>query len=130
MPQQHHMAQQSDYHMQMQRGQMPQQTAANSGANLHHYPAPQQSPVPDLKNRIPPPSYNDSMQYVQQQRQPSSFMSPPPGQASNYTIQSQQMMQSAQYHAQLHHQRVINDISENVDEIMATIGGDGGKSKK
>lgn len=141
MPQQHHMSGQADY---MQRGQM-QQQPGGPNSNMHHYPAPQQSPVSDMKGR-PPPSYNDSMQqqYVQQQRQNSSFMSPPPGQQShsnqgppsNYSMQqqqgqsSQQMMHqsqaAAQHYAQLQHQRVMSDISDNVEDIMATIGGDNG----
>lgn len=117
---------------------MPQQQMLPNMMGQHQIP--QQSPVSDMKNRIPPPSYNDSMQqqYVQQQRQtPSSFM---PGQQqpmsnqgppSNYPMQqSQQMMQqsqsAAQHFAQMQHQRAMNDMSDNVDDIMPTIGGDGG----
>lgn len=125
MPSQHQMAQQSDYHMQM-RNQMQQQTS------MQHYSAPQQSPVTEnMKGRIPPPPYNDSMQqqFIQQQRQNPSFMSPPPNQgpSSSYPGQMHQSQAAAQHYAQLQHQRVMSDImnDNNVDDLMATIGGDG-----
>jgi hypothetical protein len=126
--------QSAEYHMQMQRSQMPPQqqpNGPNPGTPVHHYPQTQPSPASD-KNRVPPPSYNDSIQQqFVQQRQTPTFMSPPTNQqqGANYSMQPNQQMamhQSAaanHYAAQLQH-RVMSEIGDNVDELMATIGGD------
>ncbi|KAI6225769.1 hypothetical protein M3Y95_00732000 [Aphelenchoides besseyi] len=141
--QQQHMNQhpngpQSHYYVQSQGNQQSSQQQMQAGypANVQYgspSAQPHQSPAPEMKNRIPPPAYNDSMQ---QYAQRNAFMSPPPQHPnSNFPMQqsaqNQQQMnamhqnqsQSAQQ-SHLQHSRAMYDMADNVDDLVPTLSSE------